>query len=1111
MRPLSANALKVLETRYLIKNDEGKVVETPEQLFRRVAKAVALAEKTPELQERYEQVFWELMSNLDFLPNTPTLLNAGREGKNQVLSACFVLPIPDSLEGIFNAVYRSAILHQSGAGTGYSFSRLRPEGSTVSRKTGVSSGPVSFMRVFNAAVEEIKQGNTRRGALMMILNDNHPDILKFVSCKMDETQIRNANISVAASDAFMCAVETNSDWTLSHPSTKETKTIKARELWEKIIGCAWAKGDPGLFFIDEANRHNPVPHIYNIESTNPCFSGNVRLATDHGLLTFGQLYQAKTSISVTTDNRTLGIREGITGAVAVQTSTGTTLRKACSVFLTKKNQPVYNLVTDRGFEVTATSQHKFFTPKGLVELKDLQPGDSVLVQSGTGVWGTSKVLPGQIIPGKKFKQRLEQGLACPPTEWSRELGELLGWVTGDGWVSTHQVNPKRVPQTTLGLVFGLGEKEQLLQKFDDLLFKWTGTRGTRHLQQGSINMFYRSSAFELLAPLGLKSCGGLMKRVPEGIWGAPREAVVGFLSALFGADGTVNITKRTSCNVRLASSSRELLVDVQQLLLNEGIYAKLWKSRKAGQQMMPDGRGGHKMYPFVDQYELIIDGSSRNRFALKIGFLTKDKQKKVMTWINKRSRTWEQHHFLAKVQSVDFVGNEDVYCTTEPTTHSLIANGLVASNCGEVPLGPNEACNLGSINLINFVDLQTKKIDWTRLATTVKSCVRFLDNVIEISKFPFPEIDQMVRGNRKIGLGVMGVHDLLLALEIKYDSEEALTLCDQLASFIQKYADESSINLGEEKGSFLNFKGSTYDGKVKTMRNMTRTVIAPTGTISIIANETSSGIEPVFAFRHKSNRMDTQMNHSHWLVAKWEDAHPGQPLPAYFVESHQIHPEWHLKMQAVWQKYINDAVSKTINLPNSATREDIARAYMLAWKLKCKGVTVYRDGCRSTGQVLEHTKTPKTEPTKAFGEDSRYYELKTGSGELHINIAHREGKPYRLFASMPPIGTEISGLVAVLGITISKYLELGGNLENLIKHYQSVVSDKPLGFGPKKVLSIPHGLAITFKHFLKQLQGKDVKVVTEQSARSCPECHSPNYSLQEGCCLCVDCGYSACS
>lgn len=701
MKELTPNAKKVLETRYLIKNDQGEVVETPEQLFRRVAKAVASVEKTDTQRQAWEDIFFSRMSSLEFLPNTPTLTNAGREGTYGVYSACFVLPLKDHMGEIFETIKRTAVLHQTGAGTGYSLTQLRPKGAPVSRRIGIASGPVSFMKVFNAAVEEVKQGGTRRGAMLFAMADSHPDVFEFATCKKDESQMKNANISIAATDAFMQAVEGNLDWVLSHSSGHGTRIVKAKELWDTIIDSAWRTGDPGLLFIDEANRHNPTPHIFTLETTNPC---------------------------------------------------------------------------------------------------------------------------------------------------------------------------------------------------------------------------------------------------------------------------------------------------------------------------------------------------------------------------------------------------------------------------GEQYLGPNESCNLGSINLIQFYDKDTNQFDWDRLGLAIEDCTRFLDNVIDLSRFPFPELTEMVRGNRRIGLGIMGWADSLLAMGVNYDSEQALALADVLGDFLRTKADTASIGLGVEKGSFPNFVGSVYEGKVPAMRNACRTTIAPTGTISLIANETSSGIEPVFAFKSTSNRMDTQLHHQHWFVTQWEKEHPGEPLPKFCVEAQKISFEWHIKMQAAFQVHIDNSISKTINLPETSTRDDISKAYMMAWKLKAKGITVYRDNCKSTGQVLEHVKTPTTRDVpKAFGEDSRYYELKTGSGELHVNIAHKDGKPYRLFSTMPPIGTEISGLVSVLGITISKYLELGGNLENLIKHYQSVVSDKPVGFGAKRIQSIPHALAITFKHFLKQVQGKDVKVVANPSTKSCPECHSANYSLQEGCCLCLDCGYSACS
>lgn len=705
MRELTPNALQVLKTRYLIKNDQGEVIETPEQLFRRVAKAIAFVEKTSGDQQKWEDIFFSLMSNLDFLPNTPTLINAGRPNNGYgIFSACYVLGLDDTLADIFECVKRSAILHQGGAGTGYSLKNLRPKGATVSNKTGVSSGPISFMKVFNQMVSVVAQANTRRGAMLFSMPTDHPDILEFVKCKRDLTQVNNANISVGVSDAFMEAVYKDLMWTLSHPKGQEVKTIKARDLWKEIVESAWQTGDPGCLFLDQMNRHNPTPHVGTYDTTNPC---------------------------------------------------------------------------------------------------------------------------------------------------------------------------------------------------------------------------------------------------------------------------------------------------------------------------------------------------------------------------------------------------------------------------GEQNLLPSESCNLGSINLLHFVDKDHNTLDWERLRLTIHNSVRFLDNVIDAARFPFPDMEALAKGNRKIGLGIMGWASSLVVLGIKYDSEEALALADRLGQFLAAEASDASVRLGVERGAFPNFKGSIYEGKVTTRRNAQVTTVAPTGTISLIANETSSGIEPIFAFQHVSNRMDTKMVHRHWFVEQWEKNHPGQPLPNYCVEAAQISPEWHIKMQAIFQKHIENAISKTINLPSTATREDISSAYMLAWKLKCKGVTIYRDGCRSTGQVLEHTKvaapTVPAEPKPAFGADSKYFELKTGHGNLHVHIDHKDGKAYRVFTNLPPVGSEMSGLVTILGVTISKYLELGGNLENLIKHYQSIISDKPYGLGAKKVFSIPYAIALTFKHFLKQMQGKEIQVSTPVTIHSCPECHSSNFSSQEGCSLCHECGYSACS
>lgn len=591
------NAIKVLEKRYLMRDSDGRVVETPEMLFKRVAKAVAGVERRWELDDHaideLEQKFFKLMYESKFLPNSPTLMNAGKT-KGQ-LSACFVLPVPDSLDGIFETCKNAALIHKTGGGTGFSFSRLRPANDRVATSTGVASGPVSFMTVYDAATEAIRQGGTRRGANMGILRVDHPDIEMFIHCKRDTSKLNNFNISVAATDKFMEAVKTDGDFDLIHPRTnKAVRTIRAREIFNQIVDNAHATGEPGLVFIDRINASDP-------------------------------------------------------------------LKKAV----------------------------------------------------------------------------------------------------------------------------------------DD--------------------------------------CGNIKP------------------------------------------------------------------------------------------------------------------------------------------------GTEDIEATNP---------------CGEQPLGPGDACNLGSINVSRFVRQDKSDFDWQKLTAAIQDCVRFLDDVIEVNHYPLPFIEKATLSNRRIGLGIMGWAEALIQLGISYDSDEAIAKAREFMRFFQEKAHEASRDLAELRGVFPNWVHSTWHEKGIQMRNATVTTIAPTGTISIIAG-TSSGIEPLFAISFvrrvlggmelldvnplfesvlserglASDELKRQIADQGTLTGL--DGIP-EDIKRVWVCSHDISYAWHVKMQVAFQQFTDNAVSKTINFPREATIEDVRSAYLAAWDEGLKGITVYRDASR-VSQVLNIS---KTDPLRV--EDDSKKELLAG-------------------------------------------------------------------------------------------------------------------------------------
>ncbi|MFH1785181.1 MAG: ATP cone domain-containing protein [Candidatus Micrarchaeota archaeon] len=924
---LPLNSIQVLERRYLLKDETGKTIETPSGLFRRVARHLASNETNYGADEtvtkRYEDAFYQVMTNFEFLPNSPALMNAGT-GIGQ-LSACFVLPVKDDIEQIFESVKHQAIIHKTGGGTGFCFSYLRPKGDFVKSTAGVASGPISFMSAFDNATNVIKQGGKRRGANMATLHVWHPDVEEFITMKQTPGVMENFNVSVMADNNFMKAVETNSEYNLINPRSREPiRKVNARSLFKLIAYSAWKSAEPGLLFIDEINAKNPTPDD-EIHATNPCISKDAIVTTNEGLI---EMERVHNPLHVLGD-------DGNYHRITWHGKTG--------------EKDVYLVTTKAGYELKATENHKFMTENGWKELKELSKDDRLVLQK-EGKFGINSI--------------------------DREMALMLGWLIGDGHMSKEAED--------VIFYFGAEEKHELLPLFKAYLDNVNKKDVMPIKDKTETRLKYSSRIAKMFHDLGVRYHTAAQKEVPSSVFQLDEKSMATFLSALFAADGSVQGSKEKGISIRLASNSTKLLKQVQVLLLQFGIVSKVYfERRKVHTTVLPDTNREPKEYQCDAQHELIISRASMFKFMERIGFAISAKNKKFEKL--KPNEVYDDN-IDTSIESVRHCGVEPVYDLTEPVTHSFSANGLIIHNCGEVPMPDYESCNLGSINLVKFVEFDwsktnwKNKVNWTKLRYVVRIAFQFLDNVIDLNKYPIPQIKEQTLRNRRIGLGVMGFARMLFKMGIRYDSDLGYEVGQEMMKFIQEEARKMSHELGRARGSFPNFSNSPLSKEYDAMRNATCSSIAPTGTISMISN-TSSGIEPVFAlsflktvragqyyycddiFEHV---MKVRGLYSQELMQRIMEegtiAHMDEipdDVKEVFRVSHDISPEAHVLMQAAFQKHVDLAVSKTINMPASATVEDVENVYMLAWKNACKGITIYRDSSRSE-QVLHIGKTVKT-------------------------------------------------------------------------------------------------------------------------------------------------------
>jgi len=942
---LTVNALEVLRKRYLLRDEEGNIRETPAQTFVRVARAIARVDKKyGGNPKESEKIFYGMIARVEFLPNSPTLFNAGTELGQ--LSACFVLPVEDSLESIFTAVKNMAFIEKSGGGVGFDFSKLRPKGDIVKSTKGVASGPVSFMRVFDAATEVIKAGGKRRGAMMGVLRVDHPDVVEFITSKQKPGVLSNFNVSVAVTDEFMKECEEDGEYWLINPRNNEkVRKVKAGTFWNLMAKSAWESGDPGVIFIDELNRRNPISEIGRIEATNPCLTSDAWIMTKDGARQ---------------------VKELLGKMFTVILNAGEWPTSEDGFFLTG-SKSVYNLKTKEGFELRLTGDHKILKVQRLTRykietiwesVKSLKSGDKVVLNDHRKLKG-----------------------------WEGKLGEregyLIGLLLGDGTIKKNKVILSSWGEgegAKAVRMLALNYSETFPHRSDFKGWMEVKNRGEYRLSLG----YFKKLAVELGLKPGKKTITQEMEKASSGF-------CKGLLKGLFDADGSVQGSRSKGFSVRLAQSDVNILKAVQRMLLRFGIFSKIYMNRRTrGTSKMPNGKGGTKEYLRRPQHELMISKENMLYFYERVGFSDSDKMEKLGKIVNDYKRKMNRERFLATIDEVTINNMEEVYDVKIPGINALDANGFYVHNCGEQPLLPYESCNLGSVNLSRMVE--NGKVDWKKLREIVRNAVHLLDNVIDANRFPLKEIEEMTKANRKIGLGVMGFADMLIKLGIPYDSEEALKLGEKVMKFVTEEARKRSVGLGEERGSFPNFDKSVWKDKYHCLRNATITTIAPTGSISIIAG-CSSGIEPLFAISFMRNVLDGtrlfETNPLFEIAAKErgfysaglleEIARTGsvqgiegvpEDVKRVFVTALDISPEWHVRMQAAFQKYTDNAVSKTVNLPHDATVEDVEKVFWLAYRLKCKGITVYRYGSKPE-QVLNIGEI-KTEKRKFVAVESEY-------------------------------------------------------------------------------------------------------------------------------------------
>jgi ribonucleoside-diphosphate reductase alpha chain len=1067
-----------------------------------------------------------------------------------VVSNCFVIPSPDdSRHGILDNLKVMTEIMARGGGVGINLSTLRPRGSYIKTVNGTASGPCSWAQLYSVATGDvIQQGGSRRGALMLMLDDTHPDIEEFITVKRTPGKIEHANLSVCVSDAFMQAVKDDTDWNLTWQGEIK-KTIRARQLWDLICTSAWQSAEPGVVFMDRYNKESNTWYYENIRCVNPCVTGDTLVSTEYGYTPARDLQ--------------LGMK--------VRTPAGL---KPIEKLYNNGLQRIYRVDFSDGGYLEGTADHKLKVVRDKkyqwVAISELTESDKVLVVTNE-TFG-----PRQNLPTKAMEYIAKHDLKVADF-YDRQMGLIVGSILGDGTLrelpngNSHSYQCK--------IAFGAHE-DGWYDKFTNLMKDMNiHTHRTlvekEFVGEGGVLVKHSCVRLEcyklasLLARSGMTpNIKGPQKTIPTAFLSMEKDFMAGILDGLFSTDGSV-LMKQDNPMLRFHTSSYQLAQQVRLLLLQFGIHGRIYRATR-DEDLMYDGRS---MYGTGEKYDIVIMNEGIARFYSEIGLSHPEKAARLKdiaeNWYY-IGGTW-----TASVVSVtDTEREEEVYDLYEPDTLTWITNGYCSFDCGEQGLPPWGVCNLGAINLSVFV--KNGKMDYTHLADVSRVAMRFLDNVVDANEYFIEENKQAQMGTRRTGLGTMGLADALIKMQIAYGSQESIPVIERIYATIRDASYDASADIAAEKGSFPHFERDKYlQGRFikrlpkrvqekigkQGIRNAVLLTQAPTGTTSLLAG-VSSGIEPVYDFA--MIRRDRTGEHImyHPLLQEWRDQHPNDTTPTYFVSSKDLTPEEHVRVQAMVQSYTDSSISKTVNAPNEHKVEQVDTLYRMAYEMGCKGVTYYRDGSRDAvltrvedekkaAEKVAEQQTVMVEPVVSIQQGIKQRpplvqgytrQVKAPEGKINITINSDEQGPLEVFVNLGKAGSDIAALSEALGRLISLNLQILSPLSQtdrakvIAEQLRGIGGSRSVGFGVQQVRSLPDGVARALELHMELLQGQQVESVPQannghsngQEAQNsdavnplqlstlpvtgnlCPECGCNTMVYEEGCRKCYTCGHSEC-